>query len=48
MTSASIVVMTGANRGIGFEISRQLANRGKIREAYKAMEEFIKEHLNFE
>jgi NAD(P)-dependent dehydrogenase (short-subunit alcohol dehydrogenase family) len=28
MTSASIVVVTGANRGIAFEISPQLANRG--------------------
>src|ERR1700687_2122432 len=28
MTSAPVVVVIGANRGIGFEISRQLATRG--------------------
>ena len=28
MTSVPIVVVTGANRGIGFEISHQLAARG--------------------
>jgi hypothetical protein len=29
-----VIVVTGANRGIGLEICRQLAGRGALREAY--------------